>query len=472
MQLANMMKQRTKIIPPVQKIALGSSRLPLHSLYLLFLILCLLGLSLTDAYPADWPDFLGPERNGKSQEKIDIVPWKKTGPPIIWHKELGTGYGSPTIADGKLFIFARYGDKARLTCLESGTGGELWRFEYPTDYEDMYGYNNGPRCCPVVDGERVYIFGAGGMLHCVNTQNGKPLWQVDTAEKFNVVQNFFGVASAPAVEGELLIVQVGGSPPGTPKNIWAANGAPAPNGSGIVAFNKYTGEVIYQIADDLASYASPIFATINGRRWGFAFLRGGLVGFEPATGTIDFHYPWRHPRIESVNASSPVVVDDLVFISESYGIGSTVLRVEPGGYEVVWKDQARNRNKAMALHWNTAIHHEGYLYGCSGQYAKGADLRCVELKTGKVIWRQRTDERASLLWVNDYFIYLGEFGRMMLLKCTPEKPGPISVSVPQDKNGKPLIAYPAWAAPVLVEGRLYVRGKNRLLCFALTSQGQ
>ncbi len=441
-----------------------------QSTYLLLLVFILLMLFvLTEVHPSDWQDFLGPERNGKSKEKINITPWKKTGPPILWSKEIGTSYGAPTIANGRVYIFARHGDIARLTCLESDIGNELWRFEYPTDYEDMYGYNNGPRCCPVVDEDRVYIFGAAGMLHCVNTQNGKRIWKIDTAAKFNVVQNFFGVASAPAIEGELLIVHIGGSPPGTSKNIWVSNGNPKPNSSGIVAFNKHTGEVVYRIADELASYASPVFATINGRRWGFAFLRGGLVGFEPATGKIDFHYPWRSRKIESVNASCPVVADDLVFISESYGIGSSVVQVRPGGYKVVWKDQPNTRIKAMELHWNTAIHHEGYLYGSSGRHPGGAELRCVEFKTGKVMWRQRVNERASLLWVNDYFIYLGEYGRLMLLKCTPEKAELVSESVPTDENGKQLINYPAWAAPVLADGRLYIRGKNRLICFALDS---
>ncbi|MDE0482760.1 MAG: PQQ-like beta-propeller repeat protein [Candidatus Poribacteria bacterium] len=435
----------------------------------LFLLWCFLRVVQSDVHSADWPDFLGPEQNGKSQEKIKITSWGRNGPNVLWTKEIGTSYGAPAVADGRVYIFARHGDMARLSCLESETGEEVWQYEYPTDYEDMYGYNNGPRCCPVVDEDRVYIFGAEGMLHCVSTQNGKRVWKVDTFAKFNVVQNFFGVASAPAVEGELLIVLVGGSPPGTPKNIWTSNGKPKPNSSGIVAFNKHTGEVVYQIGDELASYASPIFATINGRRWGFAFLRGGLVGFEPATGKIDFHYPWRHPRIESVNASCPVVADELVFISESYGVGSSVIQVRPGGYNVVWKDRANTRNKAMELHWNTAIHHEGYLYGSSGRHAGGADLRCVELETGKVMWRQRVNERASLLWVNDYFIYLGEYGRLMLLKCTPEKTELISQVMPVDKNGRQLINYPAWAAPVLADGRLYIRGKNRLICFSLDS---
>ena len=425
---------------------------------------------LADTSTLGWPDFLGPERNGKSSEKINIAPWQKTGPRVLWHKEIGISYGAPTVANRQLFMFARHGDMARLTCMESGTGTERWRFEYPTDYEDMYGYNNGPRSCPVVDDDRVYIFGVEGMLHCVNVLDGELLWTVDTTAQYHVVQNFFGVASAPAVEGDLLIVQIGGSPPASPKDIWGANGKPKPNGSGIVAFNKYTGEVVYQIADELASYASPIFATINGRRWGFAFLRGGLVGFEPASGESDFHYPWRHPKIESVNASSPVVADDFVFISESYGIGSSVVQVHPGGYQVVWKDRASLRNKTMELHWNTAIHHEGYLYACSGRHANGAELRCVELKTSKVAWAHRVNERASLLWVNDYFIYLGEYGRLMLLKCTPEKLKVISEVVPMDEHGEQLIKYPAWAAPVLADGRLYIRGKNRLICFALHSQ--
>ncbi len=436
-------------------------------IFLLLLFLTVSLLLITNAQALDWDDFLGPDRTGKSQESIELIPWDTTGPKILWVREIGTSYGAPTVANGCVYIFSRYKDIARLSCLEVTTGDEVWRYEYPTDYEDMYGYNNGPRCCPVVDAERVYIFGAEGELHCVNTQTGKNIWKVNTVHKFNVVQNFFGVASAPAVEGDLLIVQIGGSPPGTPRDIWDSHGNPKPNGNGIVAFNKHTGEVIYQIADELASYASPVFADIDGRRWGFAFLRGGLVGFEPKTGQIDFHYPWRSPKIESVNASCPVIVDDYVFISESYGIGSSVIKVRPGGYNIVWKDKINSRNRAMELHWNTAIHHDGFLYGSSGRHAGGADLRCVDIQNGKVMWRKRVNERASLLWVNDFFIYLGEYGRLMLLKCTPEKLDIISQSVPTDNNGRQLINYPAWAAPVLSDGRLFIRGKNRLICFEL-----
>ena len=416
---------------------------------------------------SDWSRFLGPTGDSKSPETSLLTAWPPTGPPVVWEKEIGTSYGAPTVSRGRLFMFDRHGRFARLTCMKSETGEELWRFEYPTDYEDLYGYNNGPRTCPVVDGNRVYIFGAEGMLHCVTVSDGKLLWSIDTTAKFHVVQNFFGVGSAPVIEGELLIVQIGGSPPGRAKNLLSARSPVQGNGSGIVAFNKWTGEVIYQITDELASYTTPTLATINDRRWCFTFTRGGLVGFDPRTGTVDFHYPWRAKKFESVNASNPVVVEDLVFISETYGLGSSLLKVQPGGYKVAWKDSERRRNKAMQLHWNTAIHHKGYLYGYSGRHSRGCELRCIEFRTGKVIWSYRVHERGSLLYADGHFISLSEFGTLTLIRPTPEKLQVVSQVLLTDEHGKGRIRYPAWAAPVLSNGFLYLRGKDRLLCLDL-----
>ena len=415
----------------------------------------------------DWQGFLGPAGDGKSPEKGLHLPWHESGPPVVWHRRTGTGYAAPSVSQGRLFAFDRHGNNARLTCMNSETGEELWRFEYPTDYEDMYGYSNGPRACPVVDGERVYVFGAEGMLHCVNALDGEVIWKVNTARRFNVVKNFFGVASAPIVERNLLIVQIGGSPPGSPEDVYAARGNLSGNGSGIVAFDKFTGEVKYEITDELASYASPTLATINGRRWCFMFARGGLFGFEPHTGKLDFHYPWRSKKLESVNASNPVVVHDLVFISEAYGLGSSLLKVGPGGYQVIWKDSQRRRNKSMMLHWNTAIHHDGYLYGCSGRHAQGSELRCVKLETGEIMWSERTDERTSLLYVDGYFVGLGEYGTLMLIRANSKEPEVVSRVQITDEQGRELIGYPAWAAPVLSNGFLYLRGKDLLVCLDL-----
>jgi outer membrane protein assembly factor BamB len=342
----------------------------------------------------------------------------------------------------------------------------LWTFEYPTDYEDYYGYNNGPRCCPMVDGDRVYTYGPEGMLHCVRVSDGKLVWKVDTKADFNVVQNFFGVGGAPVVEGDLLLVQVGGATKDSdPSDFMALK----PNGSGLVAFDKYTGKVRYRVADELASYAAPTLATIGDRRWCFLFARGGLVGLEPASGKVDFHYPWRSRLLESVNAANPVVVGNRVFISETYGPGSALLEVKPGECKEVWTDAAKGRNKSMQCHWNTPIHVDGYLYGCSGRHTANGELRCIELATGKVMWSEPGLTRTSLLLVDGHFVCLGEDGVLRLLKVNPRKYEEVSaveLRAP-GKDGEPLLRYPCWAAPVLSHGLLYVRGEGRLVCLEL-----
>src|SRR4051794_9503681 len=259
----------------------------------------------------DWPRFLGPLGTSVSTETGIVVPWPEKGLRVVWHKPVGQGYAAPTISKGKLYHVDRVGNKARLHCLDPRTGASHWTFDYPTQYRDHYGYNGGPRCCPVVDDDRVYVHGAEGILHCVDTA-GKLVWKVDTVAEFGVVQNFFGVGSTPVVEGDLLIVQVGGSPANSdPRDFQALKG----NGSAVVAFDKRTGKVVYRLGDELASYSSPVLATIDGRRWAFVFARGGLLGFEPGTGKLDFNFPWRADDLESVNASSPVAVGDKVLIS-------------------------------------------------------------------------------------------------------------------------------------------------------------
>jgi len=415
----------------------------------------------------DWPSFLGPERNGKSPETGTFAEWGPTGPPLVWHRNLGSSYGIGSTAGGRFYQFDRHGDQARLTCLDACTGEFLWKFEYETDYEDMLGYNNGPRCSPVIDESRVYLFGAGGMLHCVGGEDGRLLWKVDTAERFGVVQNFFGVGSTPVVEGDLLIVVIGGSPPESRQLGRYDLDRTVGNGTGVVAFDKRSGQVRYAISDELAGYSSPQVATIGGRRWGFVFARGGLVGFDPAVGKIDFHYPWRSTLRDSVNAATPVVVGDEVFISEAYGPGSSLLRAGEGGYEVVWADPP-GRYKAMQTHWNTPVYHRGYLYGSSGRYTSNAELRCIEWKTGEVMWSEPGLGLASLLYADGHFVCLSEDGVLRLVRATEEKYDLVGEAVIRERpDGPPLVRPPAWAAPILSHGLLYVRGDDRLVCLRL-----
>lgn len=413
-----------------------------------------LAMLLTLATPtsaADWPGFLGPSGDGRSTESGLNWNWSGGGPPLLWQHALGEGYAAPSISKDSVYVFDRHGAMARLTALDVIDGRERWRSEYKTDYTDSYGFSNGPRAAPLVDGERVYTFGVEGMLRCHAIADGKLLWQVDTAKRFGVVQNFFGVGSTPVIEDSLLIAIVGGS-------------------GGIVAFDKRTGEVRYTVSDELASYSSPILRTIGDRRWGLAFMRGGLIGFEPATGKIDFSFPWRARKLESVNAANPVAVDDRVFVTESYEPGGALLRVKPGGYELLRKDA--DRRGTLRSHWATPIHDRGTLYGCSGSGSGDAELRAVDLTSGELRWAEKGLGRSTLIYADGHLVVLGEFGDLLAVKATPAKFTPVSRTQPrlpaaEGEAARPLLDRPAWAPPALADGRLYVRGKSRLACFSL-----
>jgi outer membrane protein assembly factor BamB len=461
----------------------------------------------TRAAGIDWPDFLGPQRNARSPETGLPTDWTGVTPRIVWQCELGESYGAPSISRGRLFHFDRHEGVHRLTCRNSETGAELWKYEIPANYTDMLGYNNGPRATPVVDDNRVYVVTPEGGMHCVRVTDGQRAWSVDTVADFGVVKNFFGVGSTPLVWGDLLIANVGGSPPGSPSDVDQAGGRVEGNGTGVVAFDKQTGEIRWKATDELASYASPVVAELSVARpksapgvvpddeprsttpredlgvppepYVFVFARGGLVALDPRTGAVDFQFPWRAGKLQSVNASSPVIVGDEVFISESYGPGSALLRVKdapaaPTGdstprYEVVWQDEDRSRDKALELHWNTAVHHDGHLYASSGQHTGSAELRCIEWKTGAVKWREPRLGRSSLLQVDGCFVCLSEEGALRVLRTTSEKYEVLADITPRNAEGEPLLTYPAWTAPVLSHGLLYVRGANRLVCLELIS---
>jgi outer membrane protein assembly factor BamB len=414
---------------------------------------------------ADWPCFLGPTGDSVSTEKGILTPWPAAGPKIVWQREIDIGYAMPSISRGRLFLFDRFRNRARLRAWKAETAEPLWTFEYSTAYRDQFGYNGGPRCCPVVDGDRVYLYGAEGMLHCVRARDGKLVWKVDTIRTFDVIPNFFGVGSTPVVEGDLLLVQIGGSPRGSDPDSFENLKS---NGCAVVAFDKFTGKVRYKVGDDLASYASPVLTTINKRRLALVFARGGLLAFDPATGKQEYYHPWRSRLLESVNASNPVVVGNKILLTECYEIGSVLLEVNRGTVKEIWSDREKmGRNKSLLGHWMTPIHVDGHVYASSGRHTNEAELRCIELATGKVKWRERRLTRSSLLLVDGHLICQGEDGWLRLIKVNPNKYEEVSSVLLKADSGEPLLEYPCWAAPILAHGLLYVRGDKRLVCLEL-----
>jgi outer membrane protein assembly factor BamB len=436
------------------------------------------GSGVSDAASAaptgDWGEFLGPHQNGISDETGLAEKWPAAGPPVLWKLKIGEGYSAPSIRGNRLVLFHRplqktlSGNAEVVECLAADTGEPIWRHTDPTDYVDPYGYNGGPRCTPLLTRDRCYTFGAEGLLTCLNLENGEKIWQRQTAQEFHVPRGFFGVGATPILEGNQLIVMVGGHPK-----------------SGVVALDAQTGKTVWENVgpetwaaprvriqrdrppERLASYAAPLAATIHGKRHVLCFMRPGLVSLDPATGATNFSFWFRSELHDSVNAARPVVVDDTIFLSAAYDTGAVLLKVHPDGKacDVLWKDV-----EAMQTHWSTAIADHGYLYGFSGRHMAGSTFRCIDMKTGAVQWRTRDvdadDEpdhtdgrgqtpprfygRGSATLADGKFIVQGETGVLALVAVNPEKFVEISrVSYPE-------AGYPSWAAPVLAHKRLYL----------------
>ena len=421
----------------------------------------------------DWAAFLGPRGDGTSAEKgVDPELWQPH-PKLLWQVRLGMSYGGPAVTKGRVLQFDREGNHERLRAIAAESGALLWRWDDPVEYEDMYGYNNGPRCMPIVDGDLVYTYGVSGKLSCITLADGKTVWQRDLTQEFGVVQNFFGVASTPLIHGQQLIVMVGGSPPESHRVTPGRLDLVKPNGSAIVSLDKATGKELYRVGDDLASYSSPRVCKIEDRELGLAFVRGGLLAWSVDEGRQEFFFPWRSPKLESVNAAQPLVHGKQIFISETYEIGSTLLEVAGVQPQVVWQDGTKRGDQAFRAHWATPVLIDGHLYGCSGRNQPDADFRCVRWSDGEVLWKVRRHQRASVLAVDDYLVVLYENGELELVRPSTEKYDVIrsvdlsTIEAP-DREGA-LLDEPCWAPPVLSHGLLFVRGNSRLLCFELIS---
>ena len=408
----------------------------------------------------DWPVFLGPTGDGKSRETELNIDWNSKPPKLLWHIKTGSGFASPSVARGRLMLYHRVRNEEgperfleRLSCIGSETGELLWQVDYPTSYEDLNGYGDGPRSTPVIDGDRVFILSPEGMLRCLQCADGKLLWDVNLKEDFNCDLVTYGVGTTPVVYGNRLFVIAGGK-------------SDQGNEACVIALDKRNGIFEYGVGKSEASYATPVIHTHGGRPWCLAFAREGLLAFNPDTGKKDFEFPWKSNIAGSVNAATPVVVGDEVLISEAYSHGSGMLKLNPPTPSTVWSNKKSPRDDWIKLHWATPIFHDGAIFACSGRHSADGVLKCVDWKTGKLKWQQKTPDRCSLIYFDKHLISLGERGALTLIKANTNSYQELGRL---DKtNAKHIPSYPVWTAPVLARGLLYIRGKHELICYDLT----
>ncbi len=459
-------------------------------------MLCVTLASFTRMAAADdWPIFLGPQGTGVTVDDGIIDRWPQSGPSVAWTKRIGAGYSAPSVRQGKLVFHHRLRKDEVIECVGAARGEPIWKYEYPSEFADPYGYNNGPRCTPLLTEKRCYTFGAEGKLCCLDLESGHLLWSRDTRKDFNVPANFFGVGCTPILEGDRLIVLVGGQPnagvvafkAGTGETLWTSVGKLTWDG----AATDWPNEPKYRWtgAETLVSYSSPIAATIRGHRQILCLMRQGLVSVDPADGHVNFKYWFCSRSYESVNAARPVVIGEKILLSAAYQVGSALLEVLPPGDAVreVWRSPTN-----LLAHWSTPIHVDGYVYGFSGRHEPEGELRCVELRTGKVTWKTRgydgdfselsldrtTGEikdrktgktvpfpvfgRGSLTQVGKRFLILGERGTLAIAELSPHGYRELCRASFKD------IEYPIWPSPVLAAKKLYLRDENTLLCVDLS----
>ena len=388
---------------------------------------------------ADWPQFLGPDRNGTYTGPPLSETWGTSGPKVVWRKQVGQGFAGPAVVDGHVLLFHRVANEEVLESLDAKTGAPIWRYAYPTTYRDEFGFDEGPRAVPSVANGVAYTFGAQGQLHAVDLVKGTRIWSDDTMKRFNVPKAFFGAGGSPLVEGGRVIANIGG------------------DGAGIVAFDAKSGNVLWKATDDDASYSSGVAVTIGGKRTAVFLTRDNLLGLDPATGAVQFQRRWRARMNASVNAATPLVIDDLIFVSAEYGPGAGVLRVEGSKLIDVWTS-----DDALSNHYATSVYRDGYLYGYHGRQEYGPSFRAVELKSGAVKWSEDQFRAGSVLLAGDKLLIVREAGEMILAPASPQAFRPIARA--QILNGV-VRPYPA-----LADGFLYLRNENTLVCLDLRRQ--
>jgi outer membrane protein assembly factor BamB len=409
---------------------------------------------LATAFPAnfasagDWPQILGPARNGIAQKESIADSWPSGGPKFVWEKEVGQGFAGVSVANGIAVVFHRIGDEETAEGLDAKTGKRRWSTAFPTEYVPSYNPDAGPRAAPVIHDGLVYLYGARGGLSCVQLADGKKVWQRDMYADFSSkrpsrgepAEGYFGFASSPIVEGDALLLNVGGSS----KN------------AGIVAFDRKTGKTLWTATDERASYSSPVAATIGGQRHVVFATRLKVVSVDPANGRVLFEFPFGELG-PSATGASPVILDNSIFITGSYRFGAVLARAGRSGAIEVWRS-----DEILSSQYTTSIAFEKMLFGVHGrQDAAAAELRCVNPLTRQVAWKKSGFGYATMILADDKLLIMKTDGELVLAAADMKQYRELSRANLFDGR------VTTRALPSLSNGLFYVRDGKTLKCFDL-----
>lgn len=402
--------------------------------------LVLFACAVTAAAQAlDWPQWGGAHRNFVSDAKGLAAVWPEGGPRRLWQRELGEGYSAIAAEGGSLYTMSRRGEREIVIALDAATGKTLWEYAYEAPFSSDYSMENGPgpHATPTVAGERLFAAGATGKLHALDKRTGKLLWAHDLLNEYKGTLRVNGYACSPLAYRDTIIMQVGGE------------------GNALMAFRQKDGGVAWKRHDFKNSPSSPLLIDVDGQDQLVAFMYDTLVGVDPASGEL--LWSRSHKSEFGLNVSTPVWgSDNLLFISSSYGGGSRVFKISKAAgkteVEEVWA------HALVRIHYGNAVRLGDFVYASSGDFGT-APFTAVNVKTGKIAWRDRSIARASVISAEGRLIILDEDGNLLLATPTPE-----GLKVHSKME---LLKNNAWTVPTLAGTRLYVRDRKTVMALDL-----
>jgi outer membrane protein assembly factor BamB len=402
---------------------------------------CLLMLSGVIARAADWPQILGPTRNGAAANgEMPPVAWPALGPKFLWDIPVGRGFAGVAIADKTAYLFHRVDDEEVVAALDIATGRTIWNSKSTVRYVSGISSDDGPRCVPTVVGDKLVVFGVAGHLRCLERATGKEVWSRESWRDYRAPEGYFGAGSTPLVHDGRVIVNVGG-----------------PKGAGVVAFAIADGKTLWQTSDELASYSTPIVMNVGKEPRIVCVTRLQTLLLDPATGKELARLPFG-ARGPTVNAAAPLVLGDKLFLTASYGVGAKLVAVSDVKLEPLWSS-----DELLSSQYTTPVAHKGLLYGLHGRQDVGsAELRCLDPVNQKVLWSEPHFGAGHLLLVGDSIIAITTDGKLTLLRASGEKYEKLAQAT--------LTPDTVQALPAYSNGLLLFRDTGKLYCFDLSKK--
>ncbi len=423
------------------------------------ILVALWAVASTGPVQAQWLQWGGPNRDFKVKTSGLAEAWPTEGPPRLWHRALGDGYSSILVDDGVLYTMYADGTQQCTVALDARTGRTFWEHKTPTSYKGSQ-FGPGPHSTPLVSGNRLFSVTADALLHCLDKRMGKVLWKHDLVGEFDAPIPYFGYAPSPVAYKNLLIVPVDrkredSTEPPTGSDESKKASAEHVQAQSLMAFDQTSGSVVWRSQDFPIDYSSPILINHGGRDQVVLFMRKEIMGVDPNSGSLLWHRECLPSPDE--NIATPIFNgDDLLFFSAAYNSGGRAIRLTNHEGETSTEELWYNRK--LRIHHGNVILLGDYVYGSSGDFGASL-LTCMNVRTGKVAWRQRGFKKVTSVYGDSKLILLDEDGYLVLVTISPK-----GMTV----HSKCKVAeFEAWTAPTLVGQTLYVRDRKHIMALDL-----